>query len=389
MPENFALYLLLVVALGIGYLLGRWERTRRRTPTASIGRDYFHGLNRLLNERQDQAIDTFIEAIALDSDTVDTQLALGSLVRRRGEVDQAIHIHQNLLARPALSASHRTQIELELARDYMAAGLLDRAESLLLELVESDTDAKHAGLEMLVEIYQRESDWARAAEMGQRLMRRDKSVRRKLAHFQCELAQAALAEGDLRLARELLAKGADADPSCARVNLIAAQVELSAKRYREVKRRLKQVRAQDPELVGETLDLYRQACAVQADEADYREYLNACLADAPVPRVVEVLADYLEREQDAQKARRFVIDQLSCLPSLGGFVMLLDRLQRDGEALQMEELASLRRYAQSLLSEQSSYRCNECGYSGHSLLWMCPSCRNWGSVKPIVNRAAD
>ena len=183
MPENFALYLLLVVALGIGYLLGRRERTRRRTPTANIGRDYFRGLNHLLNERQDLAIDTFIEAIAVDNDTVDTHLALGSLVRRRGEVDKAIRIHQNLLARPALSGSHRTQIELELARDYMAAGLLDRAENLLLELVKNDTDAKHVGMEMLVEIYQRESDWARARRKSPSASAAWASSHRKCASF--------------------------------------------------------------------------------------------------------------------------------------------------------------------------------------------------------------
>jgi lipopolysaccharide biosynthesis regulator YciM len=184
----------------------------------------------------------------------------------------------------------------------------------------------------------------------------------------------------------MLAKGADFDPSCARVNLVGGKIELAAKRYREVKRRLRKARSQDPDLASETLDLFRQACDEQADESGYREYLKECLTDAPVLPVVDVLADYLERDSGAETARSFVVEQLLRNPSLGGFVLLLDRLQRDGEPLPAEQLALLRRFSQSLLAKQFGYRCNECGYSGHSLIWLCPSCRSWGSVKPIVHR---
>jgi lipopolysaccharide biosynthesis regulator YciM len=389
MPENFALYLLLVVALGIGFLLGRRERRKSSQLPGLVSRDYFRGLNHLLNERHDLAIDTFVEAMAVDNDTVDTHLALGSLVRRRGEVDKAIRIHQNLLARPVLSTSHKVQTQVELARDYLAAGLLDRAEKLLLKLAQEDAASKVLANEMLMEIYQRERDWARAVEVGQSVLRGDRGVRSKLAHFQCELAEQALADGDLRGARTLLAKGADFDSACSRVNLVGAKIEFAAKRYREVKRLLRKARAQDPDLAGETLDLFRQACDEQADEAGYREYLKECLAHGPELGVVEVLGEYLERDSGSADARSFVAEQLMRSPSLGGFVLLLDRLQRDGEPLQMEQLALLRHFSQSLLAKQFSYRCGECGYSAHSLIWLCPSCRSWGSIKPIVHRPGE
>ena len=383
MPDNIALYVLLVVALGIGFLLGRRER---RAPDRSTAKDYFRGLNHLLNERTDLAIDSFVEAIAVDNDTVDTHLALGSLVRRRGEVDKAIRIHQNLLARPVLSSTHRTQTEVELARDYLAAGLLGRAENLLLELAQQDRAAKPTAQEMLMEIYQRESDWVKAAQVGEQLLRAGQPVRTKLAHFQCERAEQALAGGDLREARALINKGVDFDPNCGRVYLVAGKVELAAGRYRDAKKRLRKARAQDPDLVAETLDLFAQACSAQGDEKGYRAYLEECLADVPALQVVEVLSGFLEQEQGPAAARTFVMDQLLRNPSLGGYVMLLDRLQRDGEPLQMEELAMLRRFSQSLLATQFSFRCRECGFSGHTLLWLCPSCRNWGSIKPIVHR---
>ncbi len=153
MPEIFALYVLLVLALGIGFLLGRRERRKSPPAPGMIARDYFRGLNHLLNERHDLAIDTFVEAMAVNNDTADTHLALGSLVRRRGEVDKAIRIHQKLLARPVLSSVHRAQTEVELARDYLAAGLLGRAENLLLELAKEDASSKTLAYELLMEIY--------------------------------------------------------------------------------------------------------------------------------------------------------------------------------------------------------------------------------------------
>ncbi|MCZ6641612.1 MAG: lipopolysaccharide assembly protein LapB, partial [Gammaproteobacteria bacterium] len=244
MPENLALYVLLVVALGIGFLLGRRERRRQPRNSGMVAQDYFRGLNHLLNERHDLAIDTFVEAMVVDNDTVDTHLALGSLVRRRGEVDKAIRIHQNLLARPVLSSNHRTQTELELARDYLVAGLLGRAENLLLELARKGSE-KTIARELLLEIYQRESDWDQAVVVGRDLARQDRSVRAQLAHFQCELAEIALDKGDLRGARVELAKGSDFDAGCARVSLVGANVEFEAKRYREVTRLLRKTRSQD------------------------------------------------------------------------------------------------------------------------------------------------
>jgi lipopolysaccharide biosynthesis regulator YciM len=389
MPDNLALYVLLVLALGIGFLLGRRERSKKMRNAPAVAQDYFRGLDHQLNERHDLAIDTFVEAMAVDSDTVDTHLALGSLVRRRGEVNQAIRIHQNLLARPVLSSVHRAQTELELARDYLAAGLLGRAENLLLELSKKNAGERQVAQEMLLEIYQRESDWEHAVAIGQRLVRRDRSVRTPLAHFQCELAEISLHENDLRGARVQLARGAQFDAGCARVNLIGARVEFAAKRYRDAKRLLRKARNQDPEITMETLELFQRACDELGDDSDYVKYLNECLQNAPLVEVIQALGEHMERTQGAQVARAFVIDQLLCNPSLVGFVSLLEHLDDQGDPLQVEQLALVRGFSQSLLQKQSTHRCNNCGFSGHSLIWQCPSCRTWGSIKPIARFEGD
>ncbi len=260
MPENLVVYVLLVLALGIGFLLGRRERKRRESSPGMVAQEYFRGLNHLLNERHDLAIDTFVEAMAVDSDTVDTHLALGSLVRRRGEVDRAIRIHQKLLARPVLSPAHRAQTELELARDYLSAGLLDRAENLLLELVRKPGGDRDVARTMLLEIYQREREWERAVDVARELSRSDRSFRTPLAHFQCELAEQALADGDLRRARADLDRAGEFDPSCARVALVGAKVASAGGRLRDVKRLLRKARSLEPELSGETVEMFRVAC---------------------------------------------------------------------------------------------------------------------------------
>jgi lipopolysaccharide biosynthesis regulator YciM len=384
MPDNIALYLLLVVALGIGYLLGRRERRSRPKDLGMVAEDYFKGLNHLLNERHDLAIDTFVESMAVDNDTVDTHLALGSLVRRRGEVDKAIRIHQNLLARPVLSAEHRTQTELELARDYLVAGLLGRAENLLKELSGRSGTSRQVAQELLLEIYQREREWENAVKIGAELARSDRSIRTQLAHFQCELAERALAEGDIRAARAEIGKASGFDAHCARTPLIAARIAFAEKRYKEVQRQLARARDLDFELAQETLDLYQSACDELNDQEGYVAYLRACLDRAPVLAVVERLAVDIERKEGGEAANDFVLEQLLRNPSLGGFVTLLNRLDRGKQPLPPDQLALVRRFSQSLLQRQPDYRCKNCGFSGKTLMWQCPSCRRWGSIKPII-----
>ena len=383
--DNVALYLLLVIALGIGFLLGRRERRKRpRNEAGLVSKDYFRGLNHLLNERPDLAIDTFVEAMVVDDDTVDTHLALGSLVRRRGEVDKAIRIHQNLLARPVLSKANRAQAELELAQDYLVAGLLGRAENLLQELAGRNAEHKQLALQLLLEVYERESEWLQALRVGKQLAKQDRGVRCRMAHFHCELAEKVLAEGNLREARSRLASALQLDGKCARANLIGARVEYEAKRYREVVRLLRRVRDQDPALVVETLDLYRRACDELGDSEGLLTFARETLEVLPAVELVETLGHHIEHIDDPAAAQAFVVAQLLRHPSLGGFVMLLKLLDEEGEPLQTEYVRKVRKMSEALLEKQPTYRCSNCGFAGRTLMWQCPSCHDWGSICPLI-----
>jgi lipopolysaccharide biosynthesis regulator YciM len=391
MPENLALYVLLVVALAVGFLLGRRESKRRTSASGLVSDDYLKGLNHLLNERHDMAIDTFVENMAVDSSTVDTHLALGSLVRRRGEVDKAIRLHQNLLARPVLSNAHRRQTELELARDYLAAGLLDRAENLLLaltgKLTGRKTEAQRTVLELLLDIYQQEKEWAKAIAIGHKLSRQDRGLRPQLAHFECELAAQALqgekGEGDQKAAAEALARGAKLDAQCARVPFMLAEVAMSRQQYKDARRHLKKACELDPGLIAESLDAYRDASEALDQDQAYVDFLREGLEKAPSLRVLERLAAIVEHREGFEAAMTFRVNELAKHPSLGGVADLLDQLENPDHSLTSEQLQPLAGFVRALAERQPQYRCRHCGFGSKGLMWQCPSCRHWGSMKPV------
>jgi lipopolysaccharide biosynthesis regulator YciM len=382
MPDNFTLYLMLVAALAIGYLLGRRERKRGAAPERNA-EQYFNALHPLITDHREFDTDQFVEALMAGEHGVDTRLALGALVRRRGEVDKAIRIHQGLLARPDLTPAQRSQTELALARDYMAAGLLGRAENLLLELTRRNGPERPTAQRALLEIYQREREWQRAVEVGREIARQDRSVNAKLAHFQCELAEQALALHDLRLARQALARGADFDSGCARVSLIGARVELEAGRPRDARRLLRRAVTQDPDRIPLAVAPYRDACQVMDDQAGFATFLEGCLQHGAYLPVVEAMAEHLNGSTGAAAAADFVMEQLLRNPNLGGFVTLLEHFRKDDRPLTAEHLDMVRRFSSSLLARQPVHRCRNCGFSSRTLMWQCPSCHEWGVCKPI------
>ncbi len=384
MPENFALFGLLVLAIGIGYLLGRREarRAKSRRRRSTLSSEYFKGLNYVLNEQHGLAIDTFIEAMAVNDETVATHLALGSLVRRQGEVDKAIRIHQNVLAKPTLNAANRTRTELELARDYLLAGLLDRAELLLQTLVERKGSTRQAALEHLMEIYQRERDWQNALDTGVKLLtRQNLEVKGMLAHFLCELAEADIRKGDFVRARRRLQLAENYDPSCARVHLIWAQVEFDSHHYRDTLKHLKRVTSLDSGLISESLPLYRKASLELGQNDGYRRYLEATVKETAAVDVSREYFQQLTREEGLEAAREFLERQMESCPTLEFLDLYLDALLQQGQnGPTLSDLENARRLLQPHLSSQANYRCENCGFASSTQLWQCPSCRGWGKI---------
>ncbi|HEU4616947.1 MAG TPA: lipopolysaccharide assembly protein LapB, partial [Gammaproteobacteria bacterium] len=201
---TFLLASLFVIAAATGWAIERFFwRERDNQPPARISADYIRGLNLVLNRKTDEALELFVKIAKVDEETLETHFALGHLFRRRGEVERAIRVHQNLLARPSLSEAQRHQALFALAEDYLGAGLFDRAETLFAELSTSATLAQ-AALEKLVDIYEREREWSKAIDAHRQLERRGGEPAARVAHYYCELAEQARAEGDVEAARSYL-----------------------------------------------------------------------------------------------------------------------------------------------------------------------------------------
>ncbi|GHD26524.1 lipopolysaccharide assembly protein LapB [Parahalioglobus pacificus] len=387
---------LLFAAIAIGWFLGR----RQGAPKAvapDLPSQYYKGLNYLLDGRQDGAVDAFINALEVNSETLETHIALGNLLRKKGEVARAIRIHQNLLARPSLPRSQVHQAHLELARDYISAGLLDRAERLLLDLVQESTEQRRASHRHLLDIYQSERDWPSAIAQAEALLPRKSLLKGSapaendgaqpvpvvLAHLHCELAQEALERSDLHSAREELVRALARDKDCVRASLLLGDVERRAGNTKLAVKTLRKVRHQDADFVPETIEPLRQCYAELGDRQSLRQYLRECLEQNPVAPVVLALAEDLLANDGEAVAREFLTQQLSQQPSLRGLGRLISLQQAVASDPARENLEALYRLVEQLVAERPLYRCSHCGFTGQQLHWFCPGCKYWGTVRTL------
>jgi len=378
------LFLLLPVAALSGWLLGRREVRDGGRQFSRLSSDYFKGLNFLLNEQPDKAIEVFIHMLEVDSDTVDTHFAVGNLFRRRGEVDRAIRIHQNLIARPTLSRQQRDQALYELGNDYMRAGLLDRAENLFQELVAESTAYRPQALRQLLDIYQQEKEWHKAIAAGQRLqgMGTD-GISPIIAQFFCEQAEQALLLGErsdaLRLARRALVE----DRNCVRATLLEGRLELEAGDYKAAVRIFRRVEQQDPAYLSEVLTPMQEAFTQQGKVGEMIAYLREILSRHGGISIMLKLADLIRQQQGEKEAAVFVVNHMRGHPSIRSMGRLIELKLHTSEGQAREDLLVLKDLTDKLLETKPVYCCSQCGYSGKTLSWQCPSCKQWNTTKPI------
>lgn len=375
-------WLLLPVAAWSG-----WFAARRTGPSPRRGRPpppegYYQGLNYLLNEQPDKAIEVFTRMLEVNSDTVETHLALGSLFRRRGEVDRAIKIHQNLIARPSLGREQRTYALLELGEDYMRAGLLDRAESLFEQVVQSGLHVAPA-LQQLLVIYQQEREWDRAIEIAQRLDSRGGVATRPLiAQFICEQAEQAALAGDPNAVRQLLRRALAQDPDCVRASLLLARLERDAGNLKVAVKTYLRVGEQDPEFLPEVLAPLRECYLGLGQPEAMQRYLEQVVADGGGALALLLLVDLIHQQQGPRAAARKLAERLRERPHIVGIERLLRLAMEEGEASGRADLREVSGLLNDLVRDRPQYECRQCGFTAKTLYWQCPSCRSWATVKP-------
>ncbi|MEW8383661.1 MAG: lipopolysaccharide assembly protein LapB [Candidatus Thiodiazotropha taylori] len=380
-----ALLLLLPVAAASGWFAARrGVVVKSQKQPQEISPVYFKGLNYLLNEQPDKAIDLFIKLLDVDSDTVETHLALGNLFRRRGEVERAIRIHQNLIARPSLSREQRAQALLELGQDYMRAGLFDRAENLFIELTELKLHNEQANI-YLLEIYQQEKDWKRCLEVADRItVSHYPALHNSIAHFYCELAEEQLRQQNMAAAESFLKRAQHMKRSSnVRVLMLQAEIEYTRGDCRSVIRLLRQVEGSDPAYLSETLPRTIECYRKLGQHQELYEYLEQLYQRHHCTEAMLILADMIADSQGEGAAVEAILKHLSDTPDLKGLERLVRlNLQRSEESPR-ETLEVLLSSVSKLLDKEPAYQCEHCGFTAKKIHWHCPSCKTWGAIKPI------
>lgn len=389
-PE--VLFFLTTALLPVAALSG-WFYARREAPPAppapprrdngaQIASDYFTGLNHLLHDRPDKAIEVLVKVLEVDTETVETHLALGNLFRRRGEVDRAIRIHQNLVARTTLDTSQRGQALLELGLDYLRSGLFDRAENLFLELYDHKL-FQPAALRHLIDIYQQEQDWDKALDFSARLEAiNGDNLSTERAHFLCEQAQSLLERNARDEAAELLERALAADRKCVRASLMSAGVAINNRDFERAIQYLKRVEHQDLDFIHEAIGPLTLCYRALNRSDDLHEYLER-LMTLPGTSPLLAMASLIEEHQGWLAAKHYVVRQLKLRPTLRGVDRLIDYSLQNAAGESRDDLLLLKETAERLIANKATYKCGQCGFAARSIYWQCPSCKSWSKIKPI------
>jgi len=380
---DFELWMLLGIPFffGLGWLAARVDINAVVSESRTLPRGYFKGLNHLLNDQPDKAIDSFIEIVKLDPESADMHFALGNLFRRRGETERAIRVHQNLLARPDLPPEQKAHASYELGIDYLKAGLLDRAEETFNLLV--DTPYAVQARKALLEIYQREKEWKRAIEAAEGLQQSGAGSRQKeIAQFYCELAEDALVHIAPSDAMQLLDKAIEADRNSVRATILRGDALLAQGDVEGALvawRRVEQQSVPHVALVAQRLmDGYRKVGRPQEGVNLLRNYL----AEASSIDLIEVVFKAVIELDGVESAKGLVVEELRRNPTLLGLDKLLEARLMDAPAHVWEELSMVKNLVQRYTQKLARYQCSHCGFKARQFYWHCPGCNRWETYPP-------
>jgi len=369
------------VLFGLGWLAARVDMRAVVSESRTLPRGYYKGLNFLLNDQQDKAVDAFIEIVRLDPESADMHFALGNLFRRRGETERAIRIHQNLLARPDLPQDQKDHAKYELGMDYLKAGLLDRAEETFNTLLNGAyaVQARRA----LLEIFQREKEWPRAIEAAIGLQESGAGSRQKqIAQFYCELAQDALVHLHPEQALELLEKSLQADRVNVRATMLTGDAQLAQGDVEAALvswRRVEQISVPHVALVAQRLmDGYRKVGRPQ----EGLNLLKSYLEQASSIDLIEVVYKVVLELEGVDAAKQLVSNELRRTPTLLGLDKLLEARLVDAPANLVTELSMVKNLVHGYTQKLARYQCSHCGFKSRQFYWQCPGCSRWETYPP-------
>jgi lipopolysaccharide biosynthesis regulator YciM len=381
------------VFFGLGWLAARVDIRHLVKDSRALPTSYFRGLNFLLNEQPDKAIEAFIEVVKVDPETVELHFALGSLFRRRGEYDRAIRMHQHLLDRADLGPEQRAAALYALGQDYLKAGILDRAEEVFQRLESGPQAGAHFAdsRRFLLEIYQQEKDWDKASAMARRLESESGESRaREIAHFLCERASIEATHSRPDTARRHLEAALEANRKCVRASLQLGDLERS---YGSIERAIehwKRIESQNPAylaLVAQRL-LEAQRAAGRLEEG--LTLLTGYLERYPSLDLLDAVFQSTLESKGAEAAYKLVRDELRRNPTLLGLDRLLEaQIIGAASADRRRDLELVRNLVHSHTRRLARYRCENCGFKARQFHWLCPACGGWETYPPRRSEEFD
>ncbi|GAB4444539.1 MAG: lipopolysaccharide assembly protein LapB [Rhodocyclaceae bacterium] len=380
---DFELWWLLALPLffALGWVAARIDIRHVVRESRTLPRSYFQGLNYLLNEQPDRAIEAFIEAVKVDPQTIELHFALGSLFRRRGEFDRAIRMHRNLIEREDLAEADRLAALCELGQDYLKAGLLDRAEETFQKL--AGTASEETAQKFLLEVYEQEKDWARAIEIAGRLPDAAGHLRQsEIANFHCEIASREMTHSHPDEARRHLAAAAAIHRKCARANILLGELEAAAGNTEAAIAAWKAIEQQNPAYLALVAQRLMEAHVALGRADRGLQLLRGYLEEHPSVDLLDTLFRAELEANGAQSAYRLVRDELERNPTLLGLDKLLEAQLLVTPPEGRADLDLVKNLIHAHTRRVARYRCSECGFKARQFHWRCPACGGWETYPP-------
>ncbi|HPQ95454.1 MAG TPA: tetratricopeptide repeat protein [Thiolinea sp.] len=376
------LFLLLPLAFFSGWRSGRRPASRtRQQDDAAASQRFVRGINFLLNEEPDKALDVFIEAPVIDAQTAETLLALGNLFRNRGEVNRALRVHQNLVARPGLSQQQRQQAMLALGDDFFAAGMLDRAESVFSEILRNYPGNRQAR-EPLRQIYEQLQEWDKAIELVSSSGGERHTHQRLIAHYLCEQAEVLLVQNHLFRTDEKLRAALAIDPDSARVRLLQAQLALAREQRSQALQLLMDAVRREQRLLGSLQDKLLPVFDQPDEQSQLLDFVSHEYADSRDAQLFPALLQLARASGCEDEILPLIYQHLRTDP------VTLQTLGHAGQFLLQQDPLDTRKALQELCAAlerlnrtQPRYQCAGCGYKLSDYLWRCPACHRWDSIQ--------
>ena len=359
---------------------------RSSTPKVTeLPEAYFKGLSFLLNEEPDKALKVFLEVVEVDKETVEMHMALGNLFRRRGEVERATRIHQNLVARSDLDDSLRSLALFELAQDYFKAGLYDRAENLFQE-IRLVKEYEQQACKFLLQIYDQEKEWQNAIQIAKDLNKfTDGEYAESIAHYYCELAENAITEGNNHLAEKFLESAFSQNPRCVRAVIQSGRLASMRGNHTNAIAIWRGLEYWAPSSLGEVVGHISNSYKSLKDRRGLKKFLESAVELNPDPRIIAMLVDITGKDQGKAAGQTKLVSLVRKYPSLESLYQLTkSRSQNASASREDKEYSILAGLLANVVESGRSYNCRQCGFQSNALHWQCPGCKGWGTVQRQV-----